>query len=406
MRLLVVTPYYAPDLGPSAPLLTMLCEDLVALGHRVTVLAAVPHFPSGHVEPEYRRPFWKWEAPAGVDVCRLWVPSGDRANLRHRLVTFVVYQLLALIVGLGQRYDAAIITNPAIETGLPFAALAWLRRRPAVFCVWDLYPEVGIRLGVFRNPLVISVVRALEDFCLRRADAVQVLAEGFLENLCGRVGQATRMAVIAPWLDTDFVRPLPRRNAFAEEHGLTDGCVILYAGNLGLSQALDKVLLAAGLLLPQADVRFVFVGEGAAREQLMAQATRLGLSNVRFIPFQPRERLPDLLATADVALVSLQAGIGDDSLPSKTFPLLASGRPIIACVDEGSAIRAVIQQAEAGLCVAPEDPEALAGAIRLLAHDPALRQQMGANGRRFALSHHSRRTAAEQFERLLRIITE
>ncbi len=404
MRILVVTPYYAPDLGPSAPLLTMLGEDLAAMGHQVTVIAAVPHFPTGHVHAKYRGRVRQWETHNGVRVCRVWVPSGNRANLRHRLLTFLVFQLLASVVGLEQSYDVVVITNPALETWLPFALLAWLRRKPSVWCVWDVYPELGVRMGVFKNSTVIALVGALEDFCLRRASAIQVLHEGFIADLQPHAVPRHKMVVVPPWLDTEFIRPLPRRNSFSVEHGLADGFTVLYAGNLGLSQGLDNVLLAAQRLDSRSDVQFVFVGEGACREQLVAQAGQLNLTSVRFIPFQPRERLPEVLASADVSLVSLRRGIGDGSLPSKTFPILASGRPILAAVDQGSGIWNLIQQSAAGVCVLPSDPEALSEAIARLVAEPDLRQQLGRQGRDYAVRHHSRQAAAKAFENIFKTL--
>jgi len=404
MRVLVITPYYAPDLGPAAPLLTMLSEDLAASGHEVTVLASVPHFPTGQVSPPYRGRAWQWEMRNGVRVCRAWVPSGNRANLRHRLLTFLIYQVLVSLVGWRLKYDVALVINPAIETGLPFALLVWLRRKPSIYGVWDLYPEVGVQLGVFRHALVIALVKTLEDFCLRRATFVQALSDGFLPSLQKRIGLSNKLVVIPPWLDTDFIQPLPRHNAFSTEYGLDDHFTVMYAGNLGLSQGLEHVLMAAKLLSWHPHLRFVFIGDGAQREYLVSQAGQLSLANVKFIPYQPRERLPEVLASADISLVSLQPGIGDDSLPSKTFPILASGRPILAIVEQGSVIWNLVQRSQAGICVPPSKPKALANAILLLVPALARRQQMGQNGREYALRFHSRQAAAGEFEHLLRSI--
>lgn len=397
MHVLLITPYYAPDLGPSAPLLTMLSEDLVASGHQVTVLTSVPHFPTGQVASEYRGRAWRWEILNGVRICRVWVPSGNRANLRHRLLTFVVYQVLASLVGLRLTYDVALVINPAIETGLPFALLVWLRRKPCIYGVWDLYPEVGVQLGVFRSSIVIALVRSLEDFCLQRAALVQALSDGFLPNLQARKGSPANLLVIPPWLDTGFIQPLPRRNAFSKEFSLDDYFTILYAGNLGLSQGLGNVLSAAHLLAAHSEIRFVFVGDGAQRKELVAQSRQLRLTNVQFIPFQPRERLPEVLATADLSLISLQAGIGNGSLPSKSFPILASGRPVLAIVDQDSSIYNLIQQSDAGVTVAPSDPQGLVNSVLTLLEDPERRQQMGQAGRDYVVQHHSREMATHEF---------
>jgi colanic acid biosynthesis glycosyl transferase WcaI len=404
LRVLLVTPFYAPDLGPSAPLLTMLCEDLARLGHQVSVIAAVPHYPSGIVPAGFRGRLIQREQRNGVEVIRVWVPSGDRSNLRHRLLTFLMFQVLSSIVGLRCSYDVLMITNPAIETYLPFTLLSWLRRKASLLCVWDVYPEIGIRMGIFRNPLITSVVGTLEDFCLRHARVIQVLGDGFISSLKSHAVPTSKIVVIPPWLDTDFIRPLPRRNSFSIEQGLNENFVVLYAGNLGFSQGLENVLLAAKMLSHLYHIRFVFIGDGANRERLVTQTSELGLQNVKFIPLQPRERLPEVLATSDISLVSLQGGVGDSSLPSKTFPILASGRPVLAVADKGSGLWNLVQQSRGGVCVLPSDPRSLAENTLVLEKSPELRQQMAKNAREFALQFHSRKSVAQQFETILQTL--
>jgi colanic acid biosynthesis glycosyl transferase WcaI len=401
MRILLVTLYYAPDLGPSAPMLSMLSEDLAQRGHAMTVLSAVPHFPSGRVEERYRRGVWQWSVENGVRICRVRVPSGNRASLRHRLLTFIVYQCLSTLAGLRLKYDVVLITNPAIETFLPFTILAWLRRKAAIFCVWDLYPEVGVQLGIFRNPFVTGVVKALEDFCLRRALWVQALGEGFIPNLQPRAASADRVVWIPPWLDTDFIQPMPRRNVYSHENSLDDAFVVLYAGNLGFSQGLECVLITARQLAADPSIRFVLVGDGPARAGLVAQAAETGLSNVTFLPFQPRERLPEVLATADLALVSLLSGVGGGSLPSKTYTYLASGRAILAITDEGSELWRLIEGSQGGRCIQPGKPDLLAAAVLECKRNPKMLGEMGANGRQYVVAHHSRQCACVKFEMLL-----
>ena len=251
-----------------------------------------------------------------------------------------------------------------------------------------------------------ELVKLLEDFCLRRASIVQALSPDFIPGLRQRV-DPSRLALVLPWLDTEFIHPLPRRNAFSGEHDLDNYFTVLYSGNLGLSQGLENVLLAAQRLASFPDIQFVFVGDGAGRNQLMTRAVELNLANVRFIPLQPRERLPDVLATADAALVSMQKGMAATSLPSKTFPILASARPVLAVADNGSALWNVVQEYKAGICVPPEDPHALAEAVLALYRCPELAKQMGQSGRSFAVTHHSRRSAARDFAQLFdRILVE
>jgi colanic acid biosynthesis glycosyl transferase WcaI len=392
---------YEPDLGPSAPLFTMLCENLVRLGHQVTMITMVPHYPSGQVAKEYRGVWLGKSIENGVEVIRVGLPSVDRSNLSKRMLQFIAYQLGATWAGFGKRYDVVMASSSSLTAWLPFFAMVFLRHKPAIYSVYDVYPAVGVTLKVFRNKSVIALVSSMERFCLRHATIVRVISDSFRPELRRMGVPDEKMALVYDWVDTKLVHPMPRENAFSQVHNLNGQFVVLYAGNIGLSQGLEIVLSAAEKLRDQQDIRFVLVGDGANRERLAADAEKRKLENVKFIPFQPRQQLPEVLASADVSLVSLQRGIGVGSLPSKTYSILASGRPIIASVDENSETWNLIQRADAGLCVSPEDPTALVDAILTLKNDPALRERLGFNGRNYAEREHSPQCGTVKIQELL-----
>jgi colanic acid biosynthesis glycosyl transferase WcaI len=400
MRLLMLAPYYAPDLGPSAPLFTMLAEELARRGHQVTVIAAVPHYPTGSVPEKYRQQHLQRSTENGVAVIRVRIPSVQRASLARRALQYASYQLSAAWACAGLQCDAVFAANPALWVWLPYAFTVGLRRKPAVFSVHDVYPDVGVTLGVFKSQFVIAAVRSLERFCLHHAAHVRILSESFRTPLHTLGVSDSKLVLVFDWVDTELIQPLPKENPFSIEHHLDRNFIVQYAGNIGLSQGLEHMLSAAEMLTDHFSIKFVFVGDGAGKASLLADAEQRNLHNVQFIPFQPRTRLPEVLASADVALVMLKRGIGSGSLPSKTFSALASGCPVIASVDEGSETWNLLQRAEAGLCIPPEDPGALAQAILTLHNDPALRERLGANGREWALKYHSPQSAADQFERL------
>jgi colanic acid biosynthesis glycosyl transferase WcaI len=400
MRILVITPFYAPDLGPSAALYETLCEELVRLGCEVSVISAVPHYPTGRVAEQFRGRLVQRERRQGVNVTRVWVPSVDRARLGQRMLGFFCFQLLAAAAGLTRRYDVLLASSPALEVLLPVLALGVLRRKPAIYSVHEIYPDVGVKLGIFRHRLVIKAIDWMERLCRRRAGYVRVLSEGYKRVLESKGTRGSKLAVIWDWIDTDFICPLPRRNAFSAQWALEDRFVAMYAGNLGLTQGLEQVVEAARLLQEEPAIRIVLVGDGAGKASLQQSVERAGLTNVQFIPFQERELLPWVLASADVSLLTLKRGMGADSVPSKCYSIMASGRPIIASVDEGSDTWKVIQRAGCGLCLEPEDPRALAGAILDLFRNDACRTRLGTQGRAYVAEHHSKSHAAGEFRRL------
>ncbi len=400
MHILILALHYSPDLGPSAPLFTMLGCGLAKRGHRVSVITTVPHYPSGSVPSSFRGARIRRTIEDGIEVIRVPLPSLDRSKLRNRLLQFACYQMMAALAGFGVEYEVVLVGGPSLVNWFPLACLVALRGKPAIYSVHDLYPDVGVKLGIFRHRFVIRTVAGMERFCMKRSKTVRISSESFRPGVRALGVSDCKMALVYDWVDMDLIRPMPKDNAFAREHGLADKFVVLYAGNLGLSQGLRHVLATADLLRERKDIRFVLVGEGAGLDSLRKYADEHDLENVQFIPFQPRSRLPEIHAAADVSLVTLQKGVGTASIPSKTFSILASGCPVLASVDEESDPWNLVKSSRAGICVPPESPKDLADSILELRRDAELRNRLGAQGLCWAKRHHSPESAAEQFERL------
>jgi colanic acid biosynthesis glycosyl transferase WcaI len=401
MHILIIGTLYEPDLGPSAPLFTLLAENLVRRGHQVTVITMVPHYPSGQVSSAFRGK-WVWRTNEnGVSVIRVGFPSVDRSNLTKRSIQYLFYQVIATITGLAQNYEVVLAANPFLTVWLPFAWLAVIKNKPSVYSVQDVYPDVGITLGVFHRKSIIKAARWLESYCLRHSYEVQIISDSFRPGLRALGVPDKKMTLIYNWVDTGMIRVLPKDNAFAQKFHLVDHFVVLYAGNIGMSQGLENVLVAAEQLTAYKDLKFVFVGDGKGKDLLEEQCQQQNIKNIQFIPFQPRQYLAEVLASADIELIMLKKGIGIQSLPSKTFSAMASGRPIIASLDENSETWRLINRAGAGLCVPPENPSALAKAILSLKQDQHMCEEFGRNGRLFVEKNNSPQSAAEAFEKLL-----
>lgn len=400
MKILLLVPHYDPDLGPSAPLFAMLSTELVKRGHRVCVLTTVPHYPSGIVPPAFRTKWIQSAVENGVEIYRIRLPSMDRSRLAARMLQFIAFQWGSTFKGLSLTYDVVFVANPALWVWLPFTCLTVLRRKPAIFSVYDLYPDIGIRLGIFRNRMVIEVVRLLEKFCLQHAASVRIISESFRSGIRQFGIADSKIRLIPDWVDTELIYPLPHENTFSSQYDLNGHFIVQYAGNIGLSQGLDQILDAAQSLMNYPDILFVFVGDGSGREKLQQEAQKRNLTNLRFIPFQPRQRLAEVLAAADVSLVVLKQGVAYTAMPSKILSILASGRPIVACVDQDSETWNFIQRTGAAFCVSPEKTEEFIQAILTLRTNPDLRHQMGESGRRWVLQNHTPAIAAEKMEQL------
>ncbi|MHC4618035.1 MAG: glycosyltransferase family 4 protein [Planctomycetota bacterium] len=403
MRILIPTLYFAPDVGANAEIVTGLAEGLAAQGHDVTVVTAFPHYDQNRIWDEYRGRLFQRDRNGRIQVVRtyLYVPQ-SKTNILGRLLNYASFNVLSTLAALGNGPCELILApSPPLTIGLTAYVLSRLWGVPYVYNVQDIYPDVAVRLGVLENPRLIRFFRWMEDFIYSKAKAVTVLSEGFRRNLLGKGVPERKIHIIPNFVDVSFVRPLSRDNAFARSKGLHEKFVVMYAGNVGLSQNLEIVLDAADELRDLTDVQFLIVGNGSAKERLVARSAGMGLDNVRFLSFQPREDLPEMYASADLCLVTLRPGLADESVPSKAYTIMASERPMLAAVDRQSEVKRLIDAADCGVWVEPADPSALAAHVRRLHGDPVLRERLGRNGRRYVVQHYTPQVAASQYHELL-----
>lgn len=400
MRLLVVAPHFTPDVAPTGTVAARLVAELVARGHRVDVVTSLPWYREHRVEEGYRGRLVRRQRTAWGSVVRVHpFPTADKRDIPRRAASFALFCLLtAAVAAPGRRVDAVLAVSPP----LPIAVSGWVaaraRRAPLVLNIQDLFPDVAIELGVLHQPRLIRAAQLLERWCYARCRAVTVLSEDLRTAVAPRVAAGTAVRVIPNFVDTDAIRPLPHDNRYRREHGLGQRTVVMYAGNVGLSQSLEMVIDAAAALRDRTDVVFVVNGAGANRAALQRRAA--DLPNVCFVDMQPAERLPELLAAADVHLVPLRRGLARASVPSKTYSILAAGRPVLASVDPGSEIASVLASSGAGVAVPPDDGAALLAALLTLLDDPARRQRMGAAARAFVEQWVSPAAVAQSYEEL------
>lgn len=403
MHLLLMAQHYAPEEVSGAVLATELAEDLAELGHKVTFITGAPSYPEGRVFAGYRNRFFRVERLNGVRVLRIWSYISPRKTFWRRMLNYGTFSASAFYGGiLAGRPDVIFSYSPPLPLGIAAWLLACLWRVPWVLRVEDLYPDAAVAAGVLRNRMVIAILVALERFLYRRATHISLISEGFRRNLLTKGVPAAKLSVVPVWADPEEVQPGPKENGFRREHNLCGKFVLLYAGALGLTSSLEDVLQAACYLEDQEDMRFVLVGEGIKKEALLRSAEEKGLDSVMFLPFQPRSIFSELMAAADLSLVTLNPASSPYSLPSKVFSIMASGRPVLAVVPLESEVAQLIRAGDCGVCVAPAQSQSLADTILELRNDPDRLIRLGENGRVLLESRFSRKQCVRRFEELLR----
>jgi colanic acid biosynthesis glycosyl transferase WcaI len=407
-KVLLLTLVFAPDGVSTAVLMTELALELRALGHEITVLTTTPHY---NVEPEARarQPLTRrWGGLLytsdcqGIRVYHAAIPvKGERVGAR--LLDYLRFHAISTLAGLtvAGDYDLLLVPSPPLTIGLSAWLLGLLRRVPFLYNVQEIYPDVAVSLGLLHNPTAIRLLQGLERFIYRRAAAITVISEWFRRTLHTKGVPDEQLTVIPNFVDTHFMQPGPKANPFAHTHDLVDKFVVLYAGNIGLTQGLETILAAARRLVDLPDLRVVIVGDGTRRPWLEQELAREPLPNLLLLPYQPRSTVPAIYATADLCLVPLKRGTAQETFPSKIYTIMAAGRPVIASADADSELAWVVEHADCGQSVPPDDVGVLVTAIRTAYGQRERLAVQGQNGRAYVVAHHSRPAVAGRYHALI-----
>jgi glycosyltransferase involved in cell wall biosynthesis len=391
-RLLVLNQYYWPGVEATAHLLTELCESLAG-DYDVHVI-------TGALRETGRGP--RSSVRNGVEVERVHSTAYERSRLSLRALNYVTFLAGALRQGLAaSRPDVVLCMTDPPMLGAAAVAIARRHRAPLVVVSEDVFPEIATALGRLRNPLVVAALRWIVGFYLRRADRIVAIGETMRRRLEEKGAPAERIRVIPNWVDTSQLVPLPRENDWAQEKRLQGKFVVMHSGNVGHAQDLDSLVLAANRLRDLEDLVVVIVGHGARRAEVKALADRLQLDNVRFLPYQPRERLSESLSAANVHVVGLAPGLAGFVVPSRLYGVLAVARPVIAAVDAESETAHIVTSAECGIHVPPASPEQLADAIRDCYAGRVDLERLGRNGREYVEREGDRPVALARYRELL-----
>lgn len=410
MRILLLVLQFPPDVNPTGVLMHDVAEGLTARGHHVTVLTAFPHYEKFRVWDEYRGKLKERTRENGLDVERLYIfANGKKQNMLYRLASYLSFNVLAGARSLltRERYDVILCPNGGFFTGVAAYMGGIFKGTPFVYNVQDLYPETPVAQGQLTSKRAIAGLERIEKFMYRHARHITVITPAFRENLVHAKGvPAAQVSVIPNFVNTDFIRPLTKDNAFTRAHGLQNKFVVMYAGNLGYVYAIDTLLDAAAALRDEPALVFMIVGAGVERAALEARAQELQLDNVRFLDYQPREQLPAMRAAADVQLCLYRAGAARYSMPSKLYEIMASGRPVLASAESDSDVAQVIRETGCGVCVEPQNTRALVDALLQLKRDATCRETMSQKGRAAAETRFSLDAIVSQYDVLLRNVAK
>ncbi len=400
MKIVIFHQYYLEPGDPGGSRFNELARLFSEAGHHVTVVAGTLNYNTGKTPDRYRGRWITRIQDGPVDVVRCHVPPTYTTSYAGRMWAFFGFTASAATAALRiAEADVVIGTSPPLVVVFPAYLAARRLRAPFVFEIRDLWPGSAVATGVLREGAALTrLLYAVERWACRAADRINVLTPAFREDLIHRGLAADDRIVFVPnGADVSRFQPGPRMNAARAEQGWGDRFVVMYAGAHGRANAVGQLLDAAERLRDRPDILIACVGDGPERPGLEEAARRRGLANVMFCGPQPKERMPDFVNAADAGAAVLQDNATFRTVyPNKVFDYMACERPTLLAID-GVARELVCDTARAGVFARPEDPDAIAAAIRALADDPEACRAMGARGRAWVLANATREALAARY---------
>jgi glycosyltransferase involved in cell wall biosynthesis len=391
MRIIYLCQHFPPETGAPQIRVYEVSKELIKRGHQVEVLTAFPHHPKGVIPEEYRGMFYLFEEWDGIPVHRTWIYPSPKGSFWRRLASYFSFTFSSFYsLFKSKPTDVIICNSPPLFLGITGYLGAKLKRAKFVFNVADIWPESAVELGILKNKAFIQLARWLELFLYKKAWKIAAATEGIRDYMIQHGKAPSDVFLLPNGVNTDVFKPLPKNEELLRELGLAGKVVFTYAGTMGYAQGLDSVLRAAALIKDEyPNAHFLFVGDGQEREKLIKLKEELRLDNVTFYGSVPVSKMPDIFSISDYSIVSLRnIDLFKGARPSKIFPAIATGTPVLYCgVGESAEI---LKTHNCGRVAPPEQPEGIAAVIReLMQISEDEYRVMSENGRRLAVEEYS-----------------
>lgn len=405
MKILLISQYFPPEMGAPQARLSEMLRRLRDMGHEISVLTAMPNYPTGKVFDGYKGRWRVRDSFEGMPVTRTWVFPSKSSRFLPRLAcyfSFAISSLLLGVWGIG-RQDLVLIESPPLFLVPAALLISKLKRARPVLMVADIWPDILIQMGHAKKGLAVRMMYALESFCYNHSAGITLTTPGMCQEIRDRFPHLPNVTILSNGVDTEMFRPDLRDAAIRSELGASpDDFLVGYCGLHGLAQGLEIVVDAAARLCDQVGIKFVMIGDGPTKEAVEQQAKKLDLPNLRLLPQRPKRDMPAIIASLDVSLMPLSVRI-PGAMPSKVYEALASGAiPIVA---KGTDADMLVNRHNAGLSYEPGDLAEFVACISRLAGDRATCATMRQNAVQLA-KRFDRNALARRSEAVLAAIAE
>ena len=355
MRILFLSDNFPPEVNAPASRTFEHCREWINMGHEVTVITCAPNFPEGKVYEGYRNRLWQEEEMAGIKVIRVWTYIVPNKGFFKRTLDYISFSVTGFLAGLFVKTDLIIATSPQFFCALAGRTLSFFKRRPWVMEVRDLWPESIKTVGLVQHDnLFIRYFEWQERRCYKSAQKIVVVTDSFKRRLVEKGINPEKIFVVKNGVNKDLFTPMPKDQELINELELNDKKIIGYIGTHGLAHNLNFILRCAKEMEGKSNIHFLFIGSGAAKDDLLKMKDKLGCSNVTMLNPVAKEQVNRYISILDVALINLRKStLFTTVIPSKIFENAGMGIPILMGV-EGEA-QEIVESYGAGLCFEPEN---------------------------------------------------
>lgn len=398
--LVILSQYFYPEVASTGQLLTELAEDLVKYGCKIIVYTGKPSY-YGNIK-EYK----KREIYHGIEIYRLFNTTLNKNNKLGKILNSLSYfiSIIFKLLSSKDRYPLLIVSNPPF---LPMAGFLFkkIKNQKYVFLIHDIYPDIAVRLGYLKeDSFIVKIWNKINYMILKNAEEIIVLGEYMAEILEKKYLPIDniKIKIIHNWADEKIILPLKKEdNWFVKRYNLENKLVILYSGNIGLFQDLKTIINAAVRLKKFKEILFLFIGDGGGLSKLKEIVQENYLTNVKFLPYQPKEYLPYSLTASDISVVALEKGVEGLGVPCKIYGILASGCAVLGLVGNDCEVTDIIKNAKCGFRVDQGDVDSLVKKIKYIHKNPGLLKDMGKNSRRYFEKHFTRSQMTKKYYEIL-----
>lgn len=403
-KLLIYAHYYYPDVASTGQILAELSEGMLD-AFDITVICVVPSY-SGKIKEKYKKNRIYKEVYNGVNLIRVRVPEFDKKNKISRIKNLLAYFMNSIIATIKlDKFDYIYsISQPPILGGTLGVFGKFLKGGKFIYNIQDFNPEQTMAVGYSKNKLIINLAMFLDKWNCKKSDKVIVVGRDMQETLNERFKnkKVPNNVFINNWIDEKEVYPIVSHEEidnFKFKYELNDKFIIMYSGNIGLYYDLENIIKVIGKFKDRDDIIFAFVGDGSVKEKIEKYSIQNNLNNVKFIPYQPKEKLKYSLNSADVNWVVNAKGIKGVSVPSKLYGVMAVGKPVLGVLDSGSEARLILEESNCGVCSEPSDYKMIENNINYIINNKEKIKSLGMNGREYLENYLSKNKSIDKYKK-------